>query len=137
MRRIRSRNTEPELLLRRALHARGARYRLHDRSVPGQPDVVFRRARVAVFVDGDFWHGHQWKLRGLARLEDQFSTNEQYWIRKINGNVERDRRVDQSLRQLGWVSLRIWESEVRATPRACAERVIAVVAGRLAGFGDT
>ena len=80
---VRGKNTQPELALRKLLFARGLRYRLHDRRLPGCPDVVFPGARLAVFVDGDFWHGQGWKERGLKSYEDQFPTNRNFWVAKI------------------------------------------------------
>lgn len=83
MRSNKGRDTRPELILRRALHRRGVRYRLHAADVTGRPDLVIRKYRLAVSIDGHFWHGKRWKLRGLARLDDDFPTNTQFWVDKI------------------------------------------------------
>lgn len=125
MSRVRSKDTKPELALRSALHGRGLRYRLHARDVPGRPDLVIRSKRVAIFVDGDFWHGNAWRVRGLPRLEDQFPTRTEWWVAKITRNMERDREVSAALEAAGWRVIRIWESDVLADPQAAAERVIA------------
>ena len=125
---VRGRDTRPELLLRRALHARGFRYRVHPRDVPGKPDLVNRSRRLAVFVDGDFWHGNpeEWRRRGFSSLGAQFhSGNRDRWTAKIRRNVERDREVTALLAAAGWRVLRYWESEVRADPDAVANRVAA------------
>ena len=103
----RGRNTSVELSLRRALYSRGLRYRVHRRPVPGlrcEPDIVFSRAKVAVFVDGCWWHGCpiHWAPP---------KANEDWWTRKISGNVERDRKHDKALVDAGWHVLRIWEHE--------------------------
>lgn len=119
----RSGNTKPELVLRRELHRRGIRYRLHARDVFGKPDLVVRKLRVAVFVDGDFWHGNRWRLRGLARLEEDFHKNREWWVAKIRRNVDRDREVDGRLADDGWTVLRVWESDVLADVAAAADRV--------------
>lgn len=119
----RARDTKPELLLRGALHRRGVRYRLHARDIEGRPDIVFRGLRLAVFVDGDFWHGNRWRLRGLARLDDDFHKNREFWVAKITRNVQRDREVDERLAAEGWRVLRVWESEVLADVDAVADRV--------------
>ncbi len=106
MARIKGRNTSPELALRRALWAAGLRYRLH-RKLPGTPDVAFVGARVAVFMDGCFWHG--------CPLHYSFpSTRPEFWAAKLRGNVERDSRVDTQLAELGWTTLRFWEHELKA-----------------------
>ncbi|OXM73411.1 DNA mismatch endonuclease Vsr [Amycolatopsis thermalba] len=107
MARQRSRDTQPELLLRRALHRRGLRYRV-DLPIPGMPrrraDVTFSRARVVVFVDGCFWH--RCPLHATAP-----TTNGAWWERKLNANVARDRETDAWLTALGWSVLRFWEHE--------------------------
>jgi DNA mismatch endonuclease (patch repair protein) len=125
---VKSSNTEPEWLLRRAIHRAGLRYRLHARALPGTPDIVFIGARVAVFVDGDFWHGHGWRERGYASLEAQFNRNSEFWIEKIRRNIERDRIADMQLQDLGWRSVRILESEIRGDVARCVRRVQELVA---------
>ncbi len=92
----------------------GLRYRLHYSKLPGQPDIVFVSARIAVFVDGDYWHGNQWRLRGFDSLESQFEgvRNRSYWIAKIRRNMERDRLNNQKLKKAGWQVIRVWESDV-------------------------
>lgn len=120
---VRNKDSKAELALRRALHTRGLRYRLHAKDVPGRPDVVFRQRRVAVFVDGDYWHGNAWRLRGLASLEEMFPTNRDFWVKKIEGNMARDREVSQTLTEQGWTVIRVWESDVLADPQAAADRV--------------
>ncbi len=114
MSRVRGKNTKPELALRRELFGRGLRYRLHDGRLPGRPDLVFVSARLAVFVDGDFWHGAGWQDRGLSRFEDQFPTNRDFWVGKIRGNMSRDREVERLLQESGWRVLRILESDIKA-----------------------
>jgi DNA mismatch endonuclease (patch repair protein) len=128
---VRNKDSKAELALRRQLHARGLRYRLHARDVPGRPDLVIRKYRLAVFVDGDFWHGNAWRLRGLARFEDQFPSNRDFWVAKIRRNMERDQEVTAALVANGWTVVRLWESEVLASPAAAADRV----QGALGSFG--
>lgn len=93
--------------------------------MPGCPDLVFSAERVVVFVDGDFWHGRQWRLRGHASLESQFarSRNRAYWVQKISRNVRRDRQTTRKLRTLGWRVIRVWESDLRSRPERCIKRV--------------
>jgi DNA mismatch endonuclease (patch repair protein) len=129
---VKGRDTEPERLLRAELFKLGLRYRLHGKGLPGRPDIVFRKARVAVFVDGDFFHGGGWKARGFASFEEQFSRwrNPAFWMEKIRSNVARDKKATTELRRLGWKVIRIWESDVRRSPRRAASRVMRAVNGR-------
>lgn len=119
-RRNRRANTAPELLLRKALWALGARYRLHPSDLPGKPDLVFRSRRVAVFCDGDFWHGRNWEER-RRRLER--GSNAEYWTAKIQRNRARDAEVDAQLREMGWRVVRVWESDIRRDANAVARSI--------------
>jgi DNA mismatch endonuclease (patch repair protein) len=116
------------MLLRRELHRRGLRYRLCV-GIIGKPDLVFPRSRVAVFIDGDWWHGNAWRLRGYSDFDSQFAhiANGDFWREKIVKNVERDAHVTAALRADDWCVLRLWESEVRSDLAAAAERVEAAV----------
>lgn len=125
MRRVKGANTSCELALRSALHQRGLRYSLR-KQLPGRPDIIFVRARVAVFVDGCFWHGCPEHCRRPA-------TNRAYWDKKINRNMARDSRVNAELKELGWRVVRIWEHEVKQSPNRCAARIERVVRNRLKG----
>ena len=115
MRRVRSQGTAPELALRKTLRAAGLRFRTCVADLPGKPDIVIDAQRLAIFIDGDFWHGGQWRRRNLAALGDQFRQTESrdYWLRKIRRNMERDCRSTAALVADGWRVLRLWESEVR------------------------
>jgi DNA mismatch endonuclease, patch repair protein len=125
---VKGRDTVPEILLRSELHRRGLRYRLRSK-LPGKPDLVFSRARVAVFVDGDMWHGHGWRERGFSSMEEQFANhrNPDFWVAKIRRNVARDQEVGRQLKALGWTVVRVLESEVRRDVRSAADRVQIVV----------
>ena len=118
MRRIRSSNTQPELILRGALHASGLRYRLHRNDLPGKPDIVFVRPRVAVFVHGCFWHRHA----GCRRCTRP-RTNTSYWDRKFLLNVARDDRVTRELRDAGWAVEIVWECDVRKSAAPIVRRI--------------
>jgi DNA mismatch endonuclease, patch repair protein len=125
MSRIRAKNTKPELALRRALWLRGVRgWRIHPKTIPGKPDLAFTRWRVAVFVDGRFWHGHP----------DFFTPGKsgEYWDAKIARTQERDRVADQSLRAADWTVLRFWDFEIEQDLASCVERVAAAVEERRA-----
>lgn len=119
MSRIRQRDTALELLLRRALFRAGLRYRVNYRKLPGSPDIVFLKARVAVFVDGDFWHGWRYDEKAV-RYSD-------YWRQKIADNMARDKRVDAELTQLGWRVIRVWEHRLKKDIEGvCAEVLTAL-----------
>jgi DNA mismatch endonuclease (patch repair protein) len=123
MSRIRSTDTGPELEIRRRIYARGLRFRKCDRQLLGKPDLVFRRAMVAVFVDGDFWHGWRfpsWKSK-LAP----------YWRKKIDSNRRRDRRNHKRLARMGWTVVRIWQHQLEADPIKCVDRIEKAVRGRI------
>ena len=126
MQRVRSKGTAPEVRLGAALRSLKLHFSLHRSDLPGCPDFVFDSQQVVVFLDGDFWHGRQWKLRGLSSLSSQFKRcrNRSYWIEKIERNVSRDRFNSRRLRRLGWTVLRIWESDLRKRPEASLRRVI-------------
>lgn len=115
------RNTRPERLLRRALRGKGLRCRSDVAALPGRPDLVIASSRLAVFCDGDFWHGRNLakRLKKLAK-----GHNAPYWVAKIRSNVQRDRRVARLLRQSGWRVLRLWESDIKADTLAAARAVI-------------
>jgi DNA mismatch endonuclease (patch repair protein) len=117
--------TRAEMELRRALWALGIRYRLHLKGLPGVPDLALTRARIAVFVDGDFWHGRDWERRQRRLAE---GANPGYWVAKIAYNRERDRRNDALLAGLGWRVLRLWETDILKDPQAAARRVADLLA---------
>jgi DNA mismatch endonuclease (patch repair protein) len=108
MQRVRSRDTKPELKVRRMVFSMGYRYRLHRADLPGKPDLVFPGKRKVIFVHGCFWHGHNCKS-GLK----QPKTNESYWARKLQRNHDRDIEHERALRESGWESMTVWECELK------------------------
>jgi DNA mismatch endonuclease, patch repair protein len=113
----RNKDTAREILLRRALWRLGLRYLKHVSRLPGNPDLVFTRARVVVFCDGDFWHGRNWKqLRAQLRRRH----NPDYWLAKIARNRKRDRENTLALEKEGWTVLRFWEGDIKKDPAAVA-----------------
>ena len=126
-RRNRATDTRHERLLRSRLWKRGLRFRKNVRSLPGKPDVVFPRYRVAVFCDGDFWHGRDW--RRLAR-KLRTGGNGSYWVVKIETNRLRDRRNERALRHDGWLVVRLWETDILQDPEAGANAVEAALRAR-------
>lgn len=111
MSRIRSKDTKPEMLIRRGLHARGLRYRLQDQSLPGRPDLVFPRYHTAVFIHGCFWHAHGCALSKLP------ATRQDFWRAKLTANALRDRKAVDALQAVGWRVLVIWECALRGSSR--------------------
>lgn len=130
---VRSHDTEPELMLRGVLHRRGLRYRLRY-PLPGKPDITFVAARVAVFVDGDFWHGHGWHERGFNSMEAQFDghADPEKWRAKIRRNMDRDLEVSAALAEHGWLVHRVLESTIRRDLPAVASEIELLVLDRVA-----
>lgn len=120
---IPSKNTEPELILRKALWKDNLRYRVNYKKLPGKPDIVFTKRRVVVFCDGDFWHGHNWAIRGLSSLDEELAGYSDFWRTKILRNIERDAEVNQRLKEQGWTVVRLWESDIRANLDNCVKIV--------------
>ena len=111
MGRVRSRDTRPELIVRRLAHSMGYRYRLHSQDLPGRPDLVFRSRKKVIFVHGCFWHRHQGCA--LARIP---KSRQDFWIPKFEANKSRDMRTEEALRQAGWQVLVVWECELGDLP---------------------
>lgn len=130
MRNIRTRATAPERLLTTALRQHGLPYRTQYRTRHGRVDIAFPGCRLAVFVDGCFWHGKSWRARGFSSLEDQFShwRNGDWWLQKIRSNVARDKRQNRSLNRSGWRVLRFSDSSIAKNPDACALRIVRLLA---------
>ncbi len=125
-----SKNTTPERLLQVALLRSGLRFKKNSKIVVGKPDLIFVDSKVAVFVDGDFWHGKNWRKR-RSRLSS--CNNRAYWIEKIKANIRRDRQVSGALRKAGWTVLRFWESDVRSSLDAISQKVFTIVKERSLG----
>lgn len=124
MRKIRSKDTSIEVLLRKRLWHNGYRYRKNYKKLPGSPDIAITKYKIAVFCDSEFFHGKDWELL-KARLER--GKNPQYWIRHIEENMERDRRVDKELDALEWTVIRFWGNDIKKDLEGCL-RVIEEVA---------
>lgn len=122
MSKIRSTNTQPELLLRKELWKMGYRYRLNVASLKGKPDIVFNKYKIVVFVDGEFWHGHNWEQKKL-----KIKANPQYWVKKIERNMERDRENKTTLSALGYTVIRFWGGDILKDVAGCAARVVSVI----------
>lgn len=124
---VKQKDTEPELLLRHALWEKGLRYRKNFKKLPGKPDIVFVSKHIAVFCDGDFWHGHNWALRGLDSFDQELASYSQFWKDKISKNVERDNKINSQLELMGWKVIRLWESNIRSDLDGCVNRIVEAV----------
>lgn len=111
-------DTKPELLLRKELWRRGLRYRKNYKELYGKPDIVFLGARIAVFVDGKMWHGYDWEHQ-----KDDFKSRRDYWIPKIERNIEHDYEVTQELISLDWLVMRFWDFEIKKNLQEYADKI--------------
>ncbi|WP_273568761.1 very short patch repair endonuclease [Maribacter halichondriae] len=119
MGKIRGKNTKPELAFRKALYHAGYRYRIDYRKLIGRPDIVLKKYKTAIFVDGEYWHGYNWKER-----KQKIKTNREFWIAKIERNMQRDREVNAELERLGYKVFRFWESAVKKELERCLADVV-------------
>lgn len=118
MSKIRGKDTQPEIIFRKALWSEGLRYRLNVSKLPGKPDVVFRKYKLAVFIDGDFWHGYKWEEKKL-----RIKSNADYWIKKIERNMERDLENTYALQKMGYMVFRFWEHQIKKDLPSCLSQV--------------
>lgn len=119
MGKIRGKNTQPEMAFRRALWAAGYRYRVDYKKLLGKPDIALKKHKTVIFIDGEFWHGFDWETR-----REKIKTNREFWIPKIERNMQRDREVNQGLREQGYTVFRFWEKEVKKELENCLEQVL-------------
>lgn len=113
---IRSKDTSIEILLRKALWHKGYRYRKNYKLLPGKPDIVLTKYRIVVFCDSEFWHGKEWDVLKARLLKGK---NAEYWIKKIERNMERDAEIDQKLFQMDWTVIRFWGKEIQKDTDKC------------------
>jgi len=118
MSRIKSKDTSIEVSLRKALWASGIRYRKNYKALPGAPDIAITKDRIAVFCDGEFWHGKGWETN-----KDKLKNNREYWIEKIERNIKRDQDVDKALSNLGWSVIRFWGFEICKDVNGCIDDI--------------
>jgi DNA mismatch endonuclease, patch repair protein len=130
---IKPKNNKTELELRRLLFARGLRYRVQYRGVPGVPDIAFPGVKLAIFIDGDFWHGRVLREQGLAGFYRRFQTaRREWWREKLESRIQRDEYVTSQLSSRGWTVLRFWESDAAARLDETADIIAAEVLARRA-----
>ena len=125
MSRIRSKDTKIEVELRKELWSRGLRYRKNVKTVPGKPDIAFVGKKVAVFCDSEFWHGYDWEHR-----KNDIKTRREFWIPKIERNMERDLEVNRMLEEQGWIVLRFWGKQIQKNLSECADIIESTVRSR-------
>lgn len=120
---IKSKDTRPEIMLRKELWHRGLRFQKNVKSLYGKPDIVFTHVRLAVFCDGDFWHGNNWAIRGYGSFERELRRYSPQWSAKIKANVARDKIATDKLTADGWYVIRLWESNIKKDVKSCADQV--------------
>ena len=125
MKRVKSKDSEIELLLRKELWNRGLRYQKNVKTIFGKPDIVFKGKKIAVFCDSEFWHGFDWENR-----KDQIKSRRDFWIPKIERNIQRDIEVTEKLTETGWIVLRFWGKDIKKNCTKCADIIEKVVRGR-------
>lgn len=119
MGKIRGKNTKPELAFRKALYAAGYRYRVDYRKLIGRPDIVLKKYKTVIFIDGEYWHGYNWSER-----KPKIKTNRDFWIAKIERNIQRDSEVNAELKHQGYTVFRFWESAVKKELDHCLQEVL-------------
>lgn len=122
MSKVKLKNGDAEQILAKRLWQLGYRYRKNDKRLPGSPDIAILKYRIAVFVDGEFWHGKDWELR-----KPRLKSNREYWIEKIEENMARDIRVDGKLRELGWIPIHFWSKDAIKNTDACISDIINLI----------
>ncbi len=118
MQAIKSRGTKDEVLLAKALWSRGYRYRKNDKTVIGKPDFTFKRLKLAIFVDSEYFHGKDWETE-----KHRIKTNREFWWAKIESNIRRDELVNRELKNSGWTVLRFWSKEIRTEIETCITKI--------------
>ncbi|MGB5820097.1 MAG: very short patch repair endonuclease [Saonia sp.] len=119
MGKIRGKNTKPELAFRKALWHAGYRYRIDYNKLIGKPDIALKKYRTVIFIDGEYWHGHNWQER-----KPKVKTNREFWIAKIERNMQRDEEVNSELNRLGYTVFRFWETEIKKELERCLNEVV-------------
>ena len=119
MSKIRGKDTKPEVILRKTLWNIGLRYRKNVKKLPGKPDIVISKYRLIIFVDGEFWHGYNW-----AEKKTKIKSNRDFWIPKIERNMQRDEEINEQLKSMGWKVIRFWEQEVKKEFGRCIYEIL-------------
>lgn len=123
MQAVKSKDTKIELILRKELWRRCLTYRKNDGSIVGKPDIVYKGLKLAIFCDSEFWHGFQWETKG----KDEHKSNKEFWYKKIERNIERDKDVNELLKNQGWTILRFWGRDIKKNVAECADIIEAKI----------
>lgn len=126
MKQVKNKDSKIEIALRKELWIRGLRYQKNVTSIFGKPDLIFKGKKVAVFCDSEFWHGFNWEER-----KKDFKSHQEFWIPKIERNMERDKEVTEELQKQGWTVLRFWGKEIKKNAGGCADIIEKAVRGEL------
>lgn len=118
MAKVKLKKGDAEMLLAKELWRKGYRYRLNWKKLPGSPDIAILRYHIAIFVDGEFWHGYDWEHK-----KEKLKRNKEYWIEKIEENITRDKRVDQELSSMNWIPIHFWSKEVVKNLEDCVQSI--------------
>lgn len=118
MSKIKSTETQVEVLLRKKLWSKGIRYRKNNKDILGCPDISIKKYKIAIFIDGEFWHGFNWREK-----KKKIKSNRKYWIEKIEGNMQRDEKTDKNLKKQGWCVIRLWEHEIKKDINSCFRKI--------------
>lgn len=118
MSKIKSKNTKAEIILRKALWHKGIRYRIHNKKLPGSPDIVIGKYKIALFIDGEFWHGYNWEQK-----KQKINKNRAFWIPKIERNMQRDKMNNIALLCSGYLVIRFWEKQIKSNLQACIAKI--------------
>lgn len=119
MSKIRGQETKPEIALRKALYSKGVRYRKNYKKLPGNPDIVLIKHKLAIFIDGSFWHGYNWEEKKL-----KIKANREFWIKKIERNMQRDNENNIALQELGYTVVRFWDHDVKKEIDKCVQVIL-------------
>ena len=122
MGKIRGKNTKPELFFRKALWKKGIRYRVDNKKLSGKPDVSIQKYKLAIFIDGEFWHGYNWPER-----KEALKSNRGFWIPKIERNMQRDREVNAKLEEMGYTVFRFWTNEIKTNLDRCIKDIMVYI----------
>src|SRR5690606_37330429 len=122
MGKIKGKNSKPELLFRKALWAKGIRYRINNKTLPGKPDISIKKYKLAIFIDGEFWHGYNWDER-----KNTIKSNRRFWIPKIERNLQRDKEVNQALQDMGYTVFRFWAKDLKNELGKCINDVLVYI----------
>lgn len=123
---VKSSDSKIEIMLRKALWSKGYRYRKNCRKIFGKPDIVFISSKIAVFVDSEFWHGYEWEKNKF-----DIKSNRNFWFKKIEGNIRRDKEVSKQLKKDGWVVLRFWGQDIELRLKDCVQLIEKAIASTL------